>query len=170
MRALLSLSVALLVALVTGCAGYQMGPSNGIPAGARSIQINPFPNKTQDPRLTEPVMTALRKELQRDGTYHLDTKDEGDILVTGTITELTREALSFQPNDILTARDLNLTLTVHVVARDRTNGKILVDRPITGRTHLRIISDQTSTEFQSIPMLAEDLARNITSALVDGSW
>ena len=39
-----------------------------------------------------------------------------------------------------------------------------------GRTTLRPGADFSSAERQAVPLLAEDLARNITSLLVDGSW
>ena len=37
--------------LLAGCAGYQLGPTNGLTAGSRSIQVNPFVNQTPEPRL-----------------------------------------------------------------------------------------------------------------------
>ena len=41
---------------------------------------------------------------------------------------------------------------------------------IGAHTLVRVGSDLTSAERQALPVLAEDLARNITSILVDGSW
>src|SRR5687768_18604188 len=73
-------------ALLTGCAGYQLGPTNGTPAGSRSIQVNLFRNDTWEPRLTDPVATSLRRWIQRDGTYRLATHGDGDIIVDGVIT------------------------------------------------------------------------------------
>jgi len=39
-----------------GCAGYRLGPTNGQAAGARSVQIDPFVNKTVQPRLGDYVL------------------------------------------------------------------------------------------------------------------
>jgi hypothetical protein len=58
----------------------------------------------------------------------------------------------------------------HVTAYDRITGKNVVDRDFIGHTTVRIGSDQASSERQALPLLTEDLARNITSALVDGEW
>jgi hypothetical protein len=33
------------------------------------VQINPFANKTLEPRLGDEVTAQLRKQLQRDGTF-----------------------------------------------------------------------------------------------------
>lgn len=37
--------------LLGGCAGYTLGPSNGLAAGDKKIQITPFLNHTYQPRL-----------------------------------------------------------------------------------------------------------------------
>src|ERR1035441_11133976 len=79
----------LLVGLValggSGCAGYKLGPVNGLAAREKSVQVNPFDNRTLEPRLGDAVTSQLREELQRDGTYQLATRNDGDIIVVGTI-------------------------------------------------------------------------------------
>ncbi len=156
--------------LTAGCAGYHLGPSNGTVAGSRSIQINPFINQTIEARLGDAVTSAVRKKVQQDGTFKLNTANGGDVIVTGVITSLNRSELSFQPSDILTVRDYYLTLEVRVRAVDRASGKVLLDRPVTGRTTMRVGSDLASGERQALPLLADDLARNVTGLLVDGQW
>jgi hypothetical protein len=162
--------LAALAAALAGCAGYRLGPTNNLSAGARSIQVAPFENKTPEPRLVEAVTAALRKQLQQDGTYRLDTRDEGDIVVTGAITTYERRYLTFQPGDVLTPRDYRVSVTARVTARDRRTGTVLLDRPVTGRSDIRVGSDLVSAERQALPLVAEDLARRATSLLTDGSW
>jgi hypothetical protein len=156
--------------LLTGCLGYKVGPTNGIEAGSRSIQIAPPVNSTYEPRVSDAVAQALRRQIQRDGTYHLNTRGDGDILVTTTITHYDRQGITFQPGDTLTVRDYRVTLHAHVNAFDRVTGKTLVNRDFRGRTDVRVGSDLSSAERQALPLLAEDLARNVTSALADGEW
>lgn len=156
--------------LFSGCAGYKLGPTNGTAAGERSIEVKFFQNQTGEPRLIEAVTGALRKTLQQDGTYKLDTKGEGDVVVTGTLVRYQRGGVTFQPSDVRTVRDYDVILTARVVARERSTGKVLLERDITGRTTLRAGSDLASAERQSLPVLAQDLARNITTYLVDGTW
>jgi len=138
-------------------------------AGSRSIQIQPFENKTIEPRLVEAVTMALRKHVQQDGTYKLDTS-QGDILVTGSILSYERHSLTFVSRDVLTPRDYRLTITAHVTARERATGRLLLDRKLTGYSDIRIGPDLTSSERQALPLVAADLARNATALLVDGSW
>lgn len=158
-----------ILAVLSGCA-YRLGPTNGARAGERSVQVAPFENKTVEPRLVEAVSFALRRQLQQDGTYKLDTHDEGDIVVTGTITSYERHSLSFQSRDVLTPRDYRLTITAHVKARDRATGKLLLDRAVIGHSDIRVGPDLASAERQALPLIAADLARNATALLVDGTW
>ena len=156
---------------LTGCAGYRLGPVNGESAGARSVQVHPFANRTLEPRSAgESVTAELRKQLQKDGTYHLATHAEADIDVTGVLTRFNRHELSFEQGDVLTVKDYRLSLTAQVSARERSSGKVIFERAVSGYTIIRVGSDLTSVERQAMPLLAEDLAKNISMLLTEGSW
>jgi hypothetical protein len=161
-------TLALLCA--TGCAGYRLGPTNGVAAGEKSVQVTPFINQTLEPRLTDAVTSQMRKELQRDGTYQLVSTPGADIVVSGTLTSYQRNEVTLASNDILTVRDFRLTLTARVIAREAGTGKALLDQPVTGHTLIRVGNDLPSAERQAMPLLANDLARNITALLVEGKW
>ncbi|HYG24965.1 MAG TPA: LPS assembly lipoprotein LptE [Verrucomicrobiae bacterium] len=156
--------------LASGCAGYRLGPTNSAVAGEKSIQLSPFSNQTFQPRLGDAVTTALRRTIQSDGTFKLATGGEADIIVTGTLIDYDRRELSLVPNDVLTVSDFRVNVKARVTARERASGKVLVDREVTGYTLVRVGSDLTSAERQALPVLADDLARNIASLLVDGDW
>ncbi len=164
----------LLVGLVAlgagGCAGYKLGPVNGLAAGAKSVQINPFANQTLEPRLGDEVTAQLRQQLQRDGTYTLASHNDGDIVVSGSVTRYQRQVVSLSPSDTLTVRDYRLELRAQVTATDRTSGKLILNQPVTGYTLIRVTTDLTSTERQALPLLAADLAKNVTALLAEGAW
>ena len=162
--------VALTILLFCSCAGYQLGPSNGASAGEKSVQINPFVNQTLQPRLTDVVTMQMRKALQHDGTYKLASQDDADIVVAGALTGYQRVEVTLASRDILTVRDFRLSLTARVTARERATGKEIFDQPVSGYTLIRVGSDLPSAERQAMPLLAADLARNITALLVDGKW
>ncbi|MCD6337968.1 MAG: hypothetical protein J7M29_01105 [Verrucomicrobia bacterium] len=153
-----------------GCAGYRLGPTNGAPAGERTVQVLPFENQTLEPRLVEPVVSALRRRLQQDGTFRLATRGDADIVVEGTLLRYRRRSVSYEPGDIRSVRDYDLRLTAHVKAYEAAGGRVLLDRDVTARTTVRLAGDQPSAERQAAPLLADDLARRITSLLVDGTW
>ncbi len=153
-----------------GCAGYRVGPVTGLAPHGTSVQISPFANQTLQPHLTDEVTAQLRKRLQRDGTFKLATHDDGDILVTGSITRYYRQAINYQASDILTVSDYQLEVTAQVTARERGTGKIILNQPVVGRTIIRVTSDLTSAERQGMPLLAADLADNVTALLAEGGW
>lgn len=156
--------------LVSGCAGYRLGPTNGRVAGEQSVQINPFKNNTFEPRLSEPITQAVRKQLQQDGTYRLATQNDGDVIVNGVILNYDRSGISFQPGDIVTVRDYTVVVSARIVAVERSTGKTNLNQIVRGRTTVRVGSDLSSAERQAIPLIAAALARNAVSALADGSW
>ena len=160
-----------LVALaLTGCAGYQLGPTNGAAAGGRSVQVMPFSNQTMEPHLAETATAEMRREVQRDGTFKLASHDDGDIIVSGAIVTYLRIPLAFQPSDALTVTDYSLRMTVQVTARERSTGKVLLNQRVGGSTLVIVGSDLTSAERQALPLLANDFAKNVTSLLANPAW
>ena len=170
MRPLKFFVLCALALSLAGCAGYHLGPVNGETAGEKSIEVLPFNNQTLQPRLGDTVTQALRERLQTDGTYHVATHGEGDIVVTGVITRYQRRGLSYLNNDVTTTDNYRVNVTVHVVARERATGKVLLDKNVTGYTLVRVGTDLADAERQAQPLLAEDLARSITELLTEGAW
>jgi len=161
---------AILALALSGCGGYKLGPTNGDPAGARSVSIRPFSNDTIEPRLIEYVSNSLRKQIQQDGTFRLETHGDGDLIVSGSIMEFHRSELSVQTTDVITPRDYNLVLIAHITAFNPITGKTNLSRNVTGRTSIRVGSDLSNSERQAIPLLADDLARNAVSLLANPVW
>lgn len=164
---LLILAVALV--LGGGCA-YRLGPSSGVEPGSRSIGVAPFENRTLEPRVTEAISTALRAQLQQEGTFRLARVREADIVVEGVVLRIDRQEESFQSRDTRTLRDYRFEMVAQVTATERGSGRILLDREVRGHTMMRIQEDMPSAEREAMPLLAGNLARNITSHLVDGDW
>ena len=106
-----------------GCAGYRLGPVHPELTSGKTIQVNFFENRTLEPRLAEAVNRALRRNLQQDGSYKLNTRGDGDVIVNGAVLRYERQGVSFQPNDILTVRDYQVKLTVKVTATERAAAK-----------------------------------------------
>ncbi len=139
-------------------------------AGSRSVQVRPFANQTLQPQLGDALTAALRKSMQQDGTYRLATHDDGDVIVTGSITHYDRADITYNPNDILTVLDYRVTATVHVIVRERSSGRTILDRDVNGYTLVRPGPDLTSAERQAMPQQADDIAQKVTGLLVDGMW
>ena len=170
MRLARNILAGTLLVVLCGCAGYRLGPSNGLRAGEKTIQIVPVTNRTLEPRLGDAVTSALRKEIQRDGTFRLVTSGTADIVVTCELFRYDRNEVSFVPGDIVTARDYRISLGARANAKETSTDKTILAREFTGNTLMRLGNDLPSVERQTLPMLAADLARQITTALADGTW
>jgi PBP1b-binding outer membrane lipoprotein LpoB len=171
MRLASNLVTALLALVLTGCAGYTLGPTNGDAASEKSVQVTPFVNQTLEPHLTDALTTEIRKRLQQDGTYKLATRNDSDIILTGVITEYRRSEATLRPEDTFTVRDYRLSLTAVITARSRATGAVIIpERIVRGYTSIRVGSDMTSAERQSLPVLTADLAKNIVALLAEGGW
>ena len=157
-----------LVLFAAGC-GYTLGPTNGLTAGEKKVQITPFLNNTFQPRLGDAVTTALRRKIQEDGTYRLASHDDADIIVTGVLKKYVRHELSFEPHDVLTVQDYRVSVVAEYTARNLNTGSVMNWTNIS-YTLVRVGSDLTSSERQAMPVLAEEVAKNITDSLADGSW
>lgn len=169
MRFLNSL-LASAVVLLTGCAGYHLGPVNGVAPGEKSAEILPFNNQTLQPRLGDAVTQALRERLQVDGTYRLASRGSGDIVISGVISRYEREGLGYLNNDSATVQNFRVAVVAHVVVRERASGKLLLERDVKAHTLVNVSPDFASSERQAAPLLAADLAQNVIGLLTEGAW
>ncbi len=170
MRALKFFLPAVVAFALAGCASYHLGPTGGAVAGEKSIQVLPFNNQTLQPRLGDALTQALRERLQLDGTYRLDTHGTGDVVVSGVVRQYTREGLGYLSTDTATPENYRVDVTVHVTARERASGRLILDKDVKGHTLVHIGADLVSAERQALPLLAEDLTRNIAALLTEGAW
>lgn len=170
MRILNSFLFCMLAAILTGCAGYRLGPVNGTTAGARAIEIQPFNNQTLQPRLGDALTQAVRERVQTDATYRLAGSEPGDIVVSGVIRNFNQHGLGFLNRDVSTPQNFRVILIVHVVATERATGKKLLDCDVKGQTLINIGSDLASSERQGAPLAAADAANNILALLTEGAW
>jgi hypothetical protein len=164
--AILALVLPLLLA---GCA-YHLGPTGGRRAGQQTVQVQTVVNETVEPRLVAALGQALREQIQRDGTFRLQTHGDADILLSSTIVKFDRQFISVKAGDSLTPRDYRILITARIVARERGTGRVLLDRELVGRTEVRAGSDLHSAEREAIPMAADFLATSATSLLADGKF
>lgn len=162
---------ALAAGLLSGCAGYHLGPVNGAVAGAKSIEVQPFNNQTLQPRLGDSITQSVRERLQTDATYRVVSRGgTGDVVVTGVVRQYTRQGLGYLNADVTTPENFRVDLVVHVIARDRLSGKTILDKDVRGHTFVHIGDDLASAEREAMPLLAEDLAQNISELLTEGAW
>ncbi len=156
--------------LTCGCAGYHLGPSNNLAAGAQSVFVEPFRNETLQPRLEDDTTRELRKGLTAEGTFRAGTRGSCDLLVRGSITGFSRQGLSYDPTDPQTPTDYSLIMQARVTVHRRETGELLWERFVSGTTQVRSQGDLQSAERQAVPLLAANLARSVVDLITDGDW
>ena len=171
MRALKYFLPVLAAIFLSGCAGYHLGSVNGDVAGEKTVKVMPFNNQTLQPRLGDDVTQALRERIQSDATYRLVTDGQpGDLVVNGVIRTYARVGLGNLNRDSSTMQNYRVAVTVHVTIKDRVSGKLRLDREVQGTTLVNVGPDFASSERQAAPLLAANLAQNITALLTEGAW
>ncbi len=168
-KVLLSCSLGVSALLMVGCAGYQLGPTAGQVAGGSSIEVQHFKNLTLEPRLSQYLMSPLRRSIQQDGTYRLSTEEgSSEYILSGTITGFRRDGIGSLPNEVVVHVDEYITIDVTVNVTERATGKVILEQDFSGSTIFQMGPDQTDSERQNIPAAMENLARNIVSIIADG--
>ena len=164
--------LAVFAGLSLGCAGYHMGPTNGLAAGARSVQVKFFENETFEPRLAAAVNRAMKHEFQKDGTYSLETRSEseGDLVVTGKLINFRRNGVSYKPGDVLTVQDYTIQLSAEITVINSATGVEIFRETITGTSTVRVGNDLTAGQRQAVPIIAAKLAEQAVLHFVDGDW
>ncbi len=160
--------VAGLIAL-TGCSHYQLG--TGSSPSFRTLYIAPVGNTAGMPQAVAIVTTQLRETFARDGRVTLAASaDEADTVLEIDLVSYQRGVLTSLPGDTGLARKFEIVLLANATLRDQRN-----DQPLFENRRLRVErqiftdSGQLQAEYQIVPLLAETLAQNARSAVLD-TW
>jgi hypothetical protein len=158
-----------LVALLTGCAGYTLGPIEPtFMKGAHKLAVPIFDNRTYEPQIQTLVTDTFIKQLQQDGTYQITGLDQADAEVHGTIMEVTRVKARSVIGNVLASSQFNLQVKIRVQVVNPQSGLVLGQRDITGLTTFFVGNDLPTQEHQAIPLAAEDAAVQAASFVSEG--
>lgn len=157
------------VLLLSGCAGYHLGPVKPTAMkGVETLAVPVFKNDTLAPRIEVLVADGIIKQLQQDGTYRIGTEKNADAVLNGTIAAIKRRpARSLRSNTWVTEEfELELTLAYKVVSR--ATGETLMSGAVIGRTSYFVGGDIQQNERQAIPLAIEDAAIRLSSHISEG--
>jgi hypothetical protein len=167
MRAFLCLGLVGL--LLSGCSNYRLG--TGTELSVRTLYIAPVVNESNLPQAVAPVSAQLRETFLRDARIILvNTPDEADAILTVTLVRYGRESQVRQTVDTGLTRKFDVTLDAEVTLRDTSEKKsIFENRKVQAVRQVFVDSGQLQAEYTNVPLLAEELAKNIRSASLD-AW
>jgi hypothetical protein len=161
-------SSLLLAILVSGCAGYRLGPAT--PAHLshiKTIAVPTFANTTLVPRIEVLVTNTIIKQFQQDGTFRIAGADQADAVLKGEIVSVGRSPARSLRGNVLSTTEFNLNLTVRYVLTGK-DGKVLHPGSAAGNTSFFVGSDVSTDERQALPLAAEELAKQMVSQLSEG--
>ena len=154
--------------LVSGCAGYHVGPVSH--RNFNSIAVPMFPNRTLRPQLEAQITNAIIKRLQQDGSLRVTSEANADVVLTGSIIHYQRDPLRSLRTDTGVPREYEIAITVRVEARDHRTGEVVLKTTdVIGKSDVFIGVDQQSAEEQVLPLIADDIGYRVMKLLVE-NW
>lgn len=165
----IALSTFLLASLLSGCAGYHLGPAT--PAYLRqihSIAVPTFRNTTLIPRVEALVTGTIIKQFQQDGTFRIVNEENADATLKGEIVAVGRSPARSVRGNVLATTEFNLALRVRYSLTGRDGKTLAGPADAIGSTSFFVGADVTTDERQALPLAAEELAVRLVSQLSEG--
>jgi Lipopolysaccharide-assembly len=162
-------SFLLLAPLLSGCAGYHLGPAT--PAYLRqihSIAVPAFRNATLVPRIEALVTGTIIKQFQQDGTFRIASEDNADASLKGEIIAVGRSPARSVRGNVLATTEFNLSLRVRYTLVGRDGKTLAGPSEAAGSTSFFVGEDVNTDERQALPLAAEQLAGHLVSQLSEG--
>ena len=153
----------------TGCAGYQLG--TGATPKFGTLFIAPVTSETLIPQAQVLVTTQLREAFIRDGRVTLvNSAESADAVLQVSLMGYNREVAVSRQDDTGLARRFDVTLKAHATLTDnRTKQALFTRRPLTAKRGVFTDSGLVPAEYQTLPLLAELLAKEAEHAVLD-TW
>ena len=156
-------------ALLSGCAGYRIGPIKPhYLKEIRSIAVPTFHNKTLEPRIEVLVTSTVIKQFQQDGTFTIKGDDEADATLKGDIIRVSRSPARSVRGNVLATTEFNLTMRVRYTLIARDGRQVASPQEAVGTTSFFVGSDVATDQRQALPLATEELATRLVSQLSEG--
>jgi len=159
--------------LVSGC-GYHLGEIKPTPMRrVTTIAVPAFKNETLLPRLEAQTADAVAKQFQQDGTYRIESSDQADAIVEGTIVSVERLPMRVFSNNVLQTSEFELTVKVKYRVIERITGAVLMEGEAVGVTPFftesdRVNSDLVTNQNMNYPIAAQRMAEHLVSKVAEG--
>lgn len=169
LRFLPQVLVAIAWFALSGCAGYQLG--TGAAPKFTTLFVAPVTSEALIPQARELVTTQVREAFIKDGRVRLvDSPAEADAVLQITLAGYDRSVAVSRQDDTGLARRFDVSLrALATLTNERTKEALFVRRPITAKRGVFTDSGLVPSEYQALPLLAQQLAGDITHSVLD-TW
>ena len=164
-----------------GCTGYQLGST--LPEGVESVCIQ-IVNDTDEPSIEVEVMKSIRSEILMDGSLRLASEATADAILHIKLNHFSLVALAFDRARGELAEEYRMLIYASFILYDAAEDEnanadegdeeeeivvILQSPSLRGEAEFPYASDLTTAKLGSLPIAADDLARQIIS-MVTSAW
>jgi hypothetical protein len=155
--------------LFAGCTSYRLG--TGTAAKFTTLFIAPITSEALIPQAQALLTTELRTAFIRDGRIKLvDSAASADAVLDVTLTSYNRTVVVSRPDDTGLARRFDVTLQARATLTDnRTQQPYFSQRPLDAQRGVFTDSGLVPSEYQALPLLAEQIASEAVHAVLD-TW
>jgi hypothetical protein len=161
---------ALIGMLLTGCAGYRLGPIQPhFMEGIHTIAVPTFRNETLIPRIEVMVADTVIRQIQEDGTFKVASSPEtADAVLEGEIMQVLRRPSRTVLGDVQATQEFDMTMVIHYKIIRKATGVTVDDKNTTGSTSFFVSGDVNQDEIQAIPLAAQSAAIHMVSEFGEG--
>ncbi len=164
MRSKILITIAIFSFLISGCGYYSF--KGALPSNIKTIAIPLFDNQTPDPGVPETLNNLLTEEFINDNTLKVVDESKADLVLTGTILPIKREAAVVRAGEEV-AED-RLIVRVKVRCEDVKNSKVLFDQSFEQYSQLEATAGLEERE-RAINEALQQIAEDILNATF-GAW
>lgn len=122
-----TVAIVCIVAVLGGCAQYQIGANSLYRADIRTVHVPVFKSESFRPYLGELVTEAVVKQIELETPYKVVPAPNADSVLTGRLVQVDKKLLTESPND--DARDIQVEFVVQITWIDR-RGEIIMQRTV----------------------------------------
>lgn len=154
---------------LSGCAGYQLG--TGSSPKFATLYVAPVTTEALIPQARELVTTQVREAFLKDGRVKLvDSPTEAEAVLHIALTGYDRVVAVSRPDDTGLARRFDVSLrAAATLTNERAKEAYFTRRPLTATRGVFTDSGLVPSEYQALPLLAEQLAKDVAHAVLD-TW
>lgn len=155
-----------LALLLAGCGHYRLGTPGALTF--RTLYLPPVTNEALVPQAVALVSRELRSAFLRDGRVQLvESPESADTVLAVSLADYGRTATTALPDDTGRARKFDLTLEAEITLTRASSGERLLQRRVAVTRQLFTDGGQLPAEYQTLPLLAQQLADRVTHAVLD---
>lgn len=160
MKTRFQLALLLLATALGGCTGGYSFTGASIPPEAKTISISQFPNyaSTVNPQLSQKIYDELQQMFSSQTSLNIAT-DEGDLQVSGEITDYGTKASSISSTDNVATN--RLTVTIKVKFTNRFDPKADFEQSFTRFKDYNASLDLSAVEAGLVSEIVTELCEDI---------